>query len=124
MELILNLNNERKKNYIDCIPIYYTGTEEKGIKNWLTITFNAKLDIKKIKEELKLSALLNADPIKTEIIFNKLVFKKNFNILISNLNINQTSLFKNTNNLYDFYKEAKLEEKIYTAVEKKHYNFC
>jgi hypothetical protein len=32
--------------------------------------------------------------------------------------MNLISLFKNTNNLYDFYKEANLEEKLYTAVEK------
>ena len=29
-EIILDLGQERQKNYIDFIPIYYTGTEEKG----------------------------------------------------------------------------------------------
>ena len=118
IELVLDLKWQRKRKYIDCIPIYYTGTEEKGIKNWLTITFNVKLDIKKIKEELKLNPLLNTDPIEADIISNKLAFIKNSNILLNNQIINLISLFKNTNNLYDFYKEAKLEEKVYTAVEK------
>ena len=120
MELILDLNIERKKNYIDCIPIYYTGTEEKGIKNWLTITFNAKLDVKNIVEELKLNPLLSTDPIETDIISNKLAFVKNFNILKNNQYINvYPFLFKSKNNLNDYNKEVELEEKLYTAVQNK-----
>ena len=120
MELILDLNIERKKNYIDCIPIYYTGTEEKGIKNWLAITFNAKLDVKNIVEELKLNPLLSINPIESDIISNKLGFVKNFNILLKN---NQTIfnniLFSSKKNLNDYNKEVELEEKLYTAVQNK-----
>ena len=119
IELILDLNKERKKNYIDCIPIYYTSTEEKGIKNFLTITFNAKLDVKNIVEELKLSPLLSTDPIETDIISSKLVFIKNFNILRNNQVIIGNSLIESKNNLYDYNKEIKLDEKLYTAVENK-----
>jgi hypothetical protein len=117
-ELILDLNKERKKKYIDCIPIYYAGTEEKGIKNWFTITFNAKLDVKNIVEELKLSPLLSTDPIETDIISNKLVFIKNFNILKNNQVINDNLILECKNNLYDYNKVVKLDE-IYTAVENK-----
>ena len=119
IELILDLNKERKKNYIDCIPIYYTSTEEKGIKNFLTITFNAKLDVKNIVEELKLSPLLSTDPIETDIISSKLVFIKNFNILRNNQVINDNSLYEYKNNLHDYRKAIKLDEKLYTAVENK-----
>ena len=119
IELILDLNKERKKNYIDCIPIYYASTEEKGINNFLTITFNAKLDVKNIVEELKLSPLLSTDPIETDIISSKLVFIKNFNILRNNQVIIGNSLIESKNNLYDYNKEIKLDEKLYTAVENK-----
>ena len=120
MELILDLNIERKKNYIDCIPIYYTGTEEKGIKNWLAITFNAKLDVKNIVEELKLNPLLSINPIESDIISNKLVFVKNLNILSKNNQaIFNNILFISKNNLNDYNKEVELEEKLYTAVQNK-----
>jgi hypothetical protein len=119
MEIIFDLNIERKKNYIDCIPIYYTGTEEKGIKNWLAITFNAKLDVKNIVEELKLNPLLSINPIESDIISNKLVFVKNFNILKNNQVINDNPFLYENHNLNDYNKQVKLEEKLYTAVQNK-----
>ena len=119
IELIVDLHEQRKRKYIDCIPIYYTGTEEKGIKNFLTITFNAKLDIKNIVEELKLSPLFSTQPIETDILSSKLVFIKDFDIVKNNQVVDQNSLFENRNNLYDYNKEVKLEEKLYTAVENK-----
>ena len=119
IELILDLNKERKKNYIDCIPIYYASTEEKGINNFLTITFNAKLDVKNIVEELKLSPLLSNDPIETDIISSKLVFIKILNILRNNQGIIDNYLYGGISNLYDYKKEIDLDEKLFTAIENK-----
>jgi len=117
-EIILNLSETRNRNYIDCIPIYYTSTEEKGIKHCSTITLNAKLDTKNIIEELKLDPLINTNPIETDIIYNNLAFTKNFDILKNNLEIN--ILFNILiRNLFDYHKVVQLEESLYTAVENK-----
>ena len=105
VDIILDLSETRKKNYIDCIPIYCTSTEKKGIKHCSTITLNAKLDTKNIIEKLKLDALIKTDLIETDITNHKLVFTKNFDILNQNLEID-TLISDCKRNLFDYHKDV------------------